>query len=123
MDKAQGACAATGGDERALLVSFAVTDPGEDTAGRMRAPGGHFPPGVPPSLTLDCVTAAPDMGERARATAAWSRTESGLRAASFHLLRTPLLLGLRHQGLGLRHHLTLREGRSPSRSMLMRLQA
>lgn len=30
VDKAQGSCAATGCDEWALLISFAVTDPGEE---------------------------------------------------------------------------------------------
>lgn len=47
VDKAQGSCAATGCDERALLISFAVTDPGEGRSTNMSSPRGHCAPTLP----------------------------------------------------------------------------
>lgn len=90
VDKAQGARAATGCDERALFIPFTVTDPGEghssqDEISRRVFHTCAFPPRLIPDCIRNCNLR---FRKRAHFTPTWSRTEARLSITVFRLLLT-----------------------------------
>lgn len=54
VDEAQGACAAAGRDEGALLIPFAVTDPGEGHSSQDEISQRILPPSLIPGCVRNC---------------------------------------------------------------------